>query len=54
MNWLFMGVLGLIGTALGLWVIKLAAEEKALHPEIVHAEVPANFEHPAEGGEREI
>lgn len=53
MNWLFMGILGLIGTALGFWVIKLVAIETKLHPELVK-EVPATFRHPAEGGEREI
>jgi len=53
MNWLFMGILGLIGTGLGFWVIKLVAVEKKLHPETIN-EVPAPFEHPAEGGEREI
>lgn len=54
MNWLFMGILGLIGTALGFWVIKLVTKEKLLHPEIIHPDVPATFEHPSEGGEREI
>jgi MFS family permease len=49
MNWLFMGTLGIIGTFLGFWVIKLVANEKVLHPEI-----KTTFEHPAEGGEREI
>jgi predicted MFS family arabinose efflux permease len=53
MNWLFMGILGLIGTGLGFWVIKLVAVEKKLHPETIN-EVPAPFKHPAEGGEREI
>ncbi len=53
MNWLFMGILGLMGTGLGFWVIKLVAVEKKLHPETIN-EVPATFEHPAEGGEREI
>jgi predicted MFS family arabinose efflux permease len=53
MNWLFMGILGLIGTALGFWVIKLVAIENKLHPELIK-EVPATFRHPAEGGEREI
>lgn len=53
MNWLFMGTLGLIGTLLGFWVIKLVAKEKLLHPELVK-NVPANFEHPTQGGEREI
>lgn len=28
MNWLFMGILGLIGTAAGYWVMRLVAEEK--------------------------
>lgn len=28
MNWLFMGILGLIGTLAGYWVIRLVAEEK--------------------------
>ena len=28
-NWLFMGTLGLIGTALGYWVISLIAIEKS-------------------------
>ncbi|WP_298309039.1 MFS transporter [Flavobacterium sp.] len=28
MNWLFMGILGLIGTAAGYWVMKLVAQEK--------------------------
>jgi len=27
-NWMFMGILGLIGTAFGYWVIKLIADEK--------------------------
>ena len=54
MNWLFMGVLGLIGTGLGFWVIQLVAKEKVAHPKIIHPDVPATFEHPAEGGEREI
>ncbi|MBY0486627.1 MAG: hypothetical protein K2P85_05495, partial [Flavobacteriaceae bacterium] len=54
MNWLFMGILGLIGTGLGFWVIQLVAQEKLMHPEIIHPDVPATFEHPAEGGEREI
>lgn len=49
MNWLFMGTLGIIGTFLGFWVIKLVANEKVMHPEI-----KTTFEHPAEGGEREI
>jgi predicted MFS family arabinose efflux permease len=53
MNWLFMGILGLIGTGLGFWVIKLVAIENKLHPDLIK-EVPASFEHPAEGGEREI
>jgi predicted MFS family arabinose efflux permease len=53
MNWLFMGILGLIGTGLGFWVIKLVSVEKKSHPEAIN-EVPASFEHPAEGGEREI
>lgn len=50
MNWAFMGVLGLIGTALGFWVIKLVREEnhrKSKKEEFI-------FNHPAEGGEREI
>lgn len=50
MNWAFMGVLGLIGTALGFWVIKLVKEEnnrKTKPEEFI-------FNHPAEGGEREI
>jgi MFS family permease len=54
MNWAFMGVLGVIGTLLGFWVIRLIAEEKIQHPEIIHPEVKTTFEHPAEGGEREI
>ena len=29
-NWFFMGTLGLIGTALGYWVIRLVAEEKKI------------------------
>jgi predicted MFS family arabinose efflux permease len=53
MNWLFMGILGLIGTGLGFWVIKLVDVETKLHPESIK-EVPTTFEHPAEGGEREI
>jgi predicted MFS family arabinose efflux permease len=28
MNWLFMGILGVIGTYLGFWVIRLVALEK--------------------------
>jgi predicted MFS family arabinose efflux permease len=28
MNWLFMGILGLIGTAAGYWVMQLVAKEK--------------------------
>ncbi|MEC4005615.1 MFS transporter [Flavobacterium sp. SUN052] len=53
MNWLFMGILGFIGTGLGFWVIQLVAIENKLNPELIK-EVPATFEHPAEGGEREI
>ena len=53
MNWLFMGILGLIGTGLGFWVVKIVAIETKLYPNLVK-NVPANFEHPAEGGEREI
>lgn len=53
MNWFFMGILGLIGTGLGFWVIKLVAIENKLNPELIN-EVKTTFEHPAEGGEREI
>lgn len=53
-NWVFMGILGLIGTALGFWVIRLVAVEKIRHPEIVHPNIRTNFNHPTEGGEREI
>lgn len=49
-NWAFMGVLGLIGTALGLWVMDLVKKEK--EPKINESNFA--FEHPAEGGEREI
>ncbi len=28
LNWLFMGILGLIGVSLGIWVIKLVALEQ--------------------------
>ncbi len=49
-NWAFMGVLGLIGTALGLWVMDLVRKENK--PIISETSLP--FEHPAEGGEREI
>jgi len=48
-NWLFMGILGLLGVLLGYWVIQLVAKEK-----IKHREVATNFDHPTEGGEREI
>lgn len=30
MNWLFMGILGLIGTAAGYWVMRLVAKEKVV------------------------
>lgn len=30
-NWLFMGILGLIGAALGFWVVKLVHAEKIIH-----------------------
>jgi predicted MFS family arabinose efflux permease len=30
MNWLFMGILGLIGTAAGYWVMRLVAKEKVM------------------------
>ena len=30
MNWLFMGILGLVGTLSGYWVMRLVAKEKAL------------------------
>lgn len=49
-NWAFMGVLGLIGTALGLWVMDLVKKENK--PKIEESNFA--FEHPAEGGEREI
>ncbi len=49
-NWAFMGVLGLIGTALGLWVMDLVKKE---HKPKINESTFA-FEHPAEGGEREI
>ena len=52
-NWLVMGVLGLVGTASGYWVYHMVQLEKASHPEQVR-DIPTNFEHPAEGGEREI
>jgi predicted MFS family arabinose efflux permease len=49
-NWAFMGVLGLIGTALGYWVIQLVKKESK--PQMKETEF--DFGHPAEGGEREI
>jgi predicted MFS family arabinose efflux permease len=49
-NWAFMGVLGLIGTTLGLWVMDLVKKENKIKID----ESPLAFEHPAEGGEREI
>jgi predicted MFS family arabinose efflux permease len=52
-NWLFMGILGLIGTYLGFWVIRLVAQEKQKYP-LLTREVKTTFEHPTEGGEREI
>ncbi len=52
-NWAFMGVLGIIGCGLGIWVIRLVSKENQLNPEKVK-EIHADFEHPAEGGEREI
>lgn len=49
-NWAFMGVLGLIGTGLGYWVIQLIKKETKPQSQ----KVEFAFEHPAEGGEREI
>lgn len=48
-NWAFMGTLGLIGVASGYWVIRLVAQEKT-----PHRIVKTNFNHPTQGGEREI
>jgi dipeptide/tripeptide permease len=48
-NWLVMGILGLLGTASGYWVYQLVQKENAKYPV-----GPTTFEHPAEGGEREI
>ena len=52
-NWFFMGVLGLIGTFLGYWVIQLVDNEKKKNPSQIK-EIKTTFEHPCEGGEREI
>jgi predicted MFS family arabinose efflux permease len=49
-NWAFMGILGLIGTGLGFWVIQLVKKENKPQTQ----EIEFAFEHPAEGGEREI
>lgn len=54
MNWLFMGLLGVFGAVLGFWVMKLVAKEKLIHPELIYREPKTTFEHPTEGGEREI
>ncbi|WP_297513861.1 MFS transporter [Flavobacterium sp.] len=48
-NWWVMGLLGLVGTASGYWVYRMVQQEKTKHPI-----GPTTFEHPAEGGEREI
>ena len=48
-NWLFMGILGLIGTYLCYKVYTITKNEKISHPIS-----KTTFEHPNDGGEREI
>ncbi|HLP64849.1 MFS transporter [Flavobacterium sp.] len=52
-NWAFMGVLGVIGTLLGFWVLKMVKEEQ-LQSKYKTEKEEFLFSHPADGGEREI
>lgn len=52
-NWAFMGILGVIGTLLGFWVIKMVRKEQLQLKNKTDKE-EFIFSHPADGGEREI
>lgn len=51
-NWVFMGVLGIIGTLLGFWVLRMVSKEQST--KLKTEKESFLFSHPADGGEREI